>query len=99
MKATVTTRYPDASVARSIGAALKADNRAAPKPLRITSQVKGKQVVSVISHAQDIESLLATIDDLLLSLIAVDGLAMTAKRRKQRASRKRPSNCYEAPKV
>jgi hypothetical protein len=89
VKATVTTRYPDASIARSIGAALKADNRVAPKPLRITSQVKGKQVVSTISGAQDIESLLATIDDLLLCLIAVDRLASTAKRRKHRVRRKR----------
>jgi hypothetical protein len=68
---------------------LKADNRVAPKPLRITSQVKGKQVISTISGAQDVESLLATIDDLLLSLIAVDGLASTAKPRRQRPHRKR----------
>ena len=89
MKATVTTRYPDASVARSIGAALKADNRVAPKPLRIRSQVKGERVVSTISGAQDIASLLATVDDLLVCLIAVDGLASIAKQRKQRARRKR----------
>ena len=89
MKATITTRYPDASVARSIRAALETDNRDAPKPLHITSKVKGKEVVSVISQAQDIESLLATIDDLLLSLIAVDGLMSTAMRRKRRSRGKR----------
>jgi hypothetical protein len=81
VKATVTIRYSNASVARSIAVALKADNRVAPKPLRVTSRVKGKQVISTVSSARDVESLLATIDDLLLCLIAVDRLALTAKRR------------------
>jgi hypothetical protein len=79
VKATVRTHYADASTARSIEAAVEADNRAAPKPLHITSRVKGKRVVSTITGAQDIDSLLATIDDLLLCLIAVDGLASTPK--------------------
>jgi hypothetical protein len=79
VKATVTTHYADASTARSIEAAVEADNRVAPKPLRITSRVKGKRVVSTITGAQDIDSLLATIDDLLLCLIAVDRLASTPK--------------------
>jgi hypothetical protein len=89
VKATITTRYSDASTARSIEAALRVDNRVAPKPLRIRSQAKGEQVVSTVYGAQDVESLLATVDDLLLCLIAVDGLALRAKERKQRARRKR----------
>jgi hypothetical protein len=88
VKATVTTRYVDAWIARSIEAALKADNRAAPRPLHIASRVTGKQVVSTIAGAQDVESLLATIDDVLLCLIAVDGLASTEKCKRPRARRK-----------
>jgi len=88
VKATVTTHCPDAWTARSIVTALEADNQAAPRPLHITSRVTGKQVVSTITGAQDIESLLATIDDLLLCLIAVDGLASIAKCRKPRARKK-----------
>ena len=88
MKATVTTHCADASTARSIEVALKADNRVAPKPLHITSRVKGKQVVSTITGAQDIDSLLGTIDDLLLCLIAVDGLASTPKYGRTRARTK-----------
>jgi hypothetical protein len=88
VKATVTTHYADASTARSIEAAVDADNRVAPKPLRITSRVKGKRVVSTITGAQDIDSLLATIDDLLLCLIAVDGLASTPKYGRTRARTK-----------
>jgi hypothetical protein len=84
VKATVTTRYADAWIARSIGAALKPDNRAAPRPLHVTSHVTGKHVVSTIAGAQDVESLLATIDDLLLCLITVDGLASTSKCKKPR---------------
>ena len=89
MKATVTTHYADASTARSIEASLKADNRVAPKPLHVRSRVKGKQVVSTITGAQDIDSLLGTIDDLLLCLIAVDGLASTPKYGRTRARTKR----------
>ena len=79
MKATVSMRYPDLSTARSIEAALKADNRAAPKPLCVRSRVSGRRVISAITGAQDIESLLTTIDDLLLCLIAVDGLTSSPK--------------------
>ncbi|MGA2239019.1 MAG: KEOPS complex subunit Pcc1 [Candidatus Bathyarchaeia archaeon] len=89
MKATVTIHYADASTARSIKAAVEADNRVAPKPLHITSRVKGKQVVSTITGAQDIDSLLATIDDLLLCLMAVDGLASTPKYGRPTARTKR----------
>ena len=88
MKATVTTRYADARVARSIEAALRADNRAAPRPLHISSRATGKQVISTIAGAQDVESLLATIDDLLLCLGAVDGLTSTSKLEKPAARRK-----------
>jgi len=89
MKATVTTRYPDALTTKSIEAALKADNRGAPKPLRIKSEAKGKELISTISGAPDTESLLATIDDILLCLIAVDRCASTARPRERRSHGKR----------
>ncbi len=85
MKATVSMRYPDLSTARSIDAALKADNRAAPKPLYVRSRVSGRRVISAITGAQDIESLLTTIDDLLLCLIAVDGLISSPKWKRSKA--------------
>ena len=88
MKATVTTHYADASTARSIAAAVDPDNRVAPKPLHIMSRAKGRRVVSTITGAQDIDSLLGTIDDMLLCLIAVDGLASTPKYGRTRARTK-----------
>jgi hypothetical protein len=89
VKATVSMRYPDLSIARSIEAALKADNRAAPKPLYVRSRVSGRRVISSITGAQDIESLLTTIDDLLLCLIAVDGFIMSPKRKRTKARARR----------
>jgi len=80
--------YPDASTARSIEIALKADNRAAPKPLYVRSRVAGRRVISTITGAQDIESLLTTIDDLLLCLIAVDGLTSSLKWKRSKARAK-----------
>ncbi len=79
MKAIVTTRYSDASTARCIETALKADNRSAPKPLHVRSRAAGRHVISTIKGAQDVESLLTTVDDLLLCLIAVDGLISITK--------------------
>jgi hypothetical protein len=89
MKATVTTRYPDALITKSIEVALNADNGVAPKPLRIKSEAKGKELISTISGAPDTESLLATIDDILLCLIAVERLASAAEPRERRSHRRR----------
>ena len=89
MKGTITTYHADASVARSIEEALRADNRAAPEPLHIRSRARGRRVVSTIAGAQDIESLLATIDDLLLCLIAVDRLGSATRWKGPKTHRKR----------
>lgn len=88
MKATVTTYHANSSTARSIELALKPDNEAAPSPLRVRSRARGKWVVSTISGAQDIESLLATVDDVLLSLIAVDRLLSMTKWNRSKTSRR-----------
>jgi len=68
---------------------MNADNRAAPKPLHIRSRAAGRQVISAITGAQDIESLLTTIDDLLLCLIAVDRLVSTTKWKRFKTRTKR----------
>jgi hypothetical protein len=46
-------------------------------------------VISAITGAQDIESLLTTIDDLLLCLIAVDRVISTTKWKESKARMKR----------
>lgn len=90
MRAAIVTYHVDATTARSIETSLAADNRDAPKPLLIRSRASGTKIVSTISGAQDIESLLTTIDDLLLCLIAADKVMSTVKwkglRRRDRSS-------------
>lgn len=76
MKATIVTRHASPSVARSIEAALRVDNETAPAPLCIKSRTNGRQVTSTIAGAQDVESLLTTIDDLLLCLVAADNVLL-----------------------
>lgn len=90
MRARIVTHHAEASAARSIATSLMADNKAAPAPLTIESRAIGKRVTSTITGAQDIESLLRTIDDLLLCLIAADRAISTVKwkpfRRRARSS-------------
>ena len=82
MRARITTYHADPSVARSIESSLKADNKAAPAPLRISSRVNGARLISTITGAEDIGSLLTTIDDLLLCLIAADSALSAVKRKR-----------------
>jgi hypothetical protein len=85
LRATIITHHAGVSAARSIEASLKADNKAAPAPLRISSRVIGTCLTSTITGAQDIESLLTTIDDLLLCLIAADTVLSTVERKRSKA--------------
>lgn len=74
MKATILTYHPSRSSAKAIDRSLKADNKDAPKPLRVISKASGTRLKTTISGAEDIESLLTTINDLLLCLVAADKL-------------------------
>jgi len=84
LKATIVTHHPSALAARSIARSLKADNEAAPRPLQVRSRVKGRQVTSIIAGAEDIESLLTTMDDLMLCLIVADRVLSTIKQKRAR---------------
>lgn len=99
MRATIVTRHADASVARSIEASLKADNKTAPAPLRISSRVKGTRLISTITGAEDVESLLTTIDDLLLCLIAADSLLSAVKWKRFKRGMTRRLADHDVPKV
>ena len=82
MRAKIVTHHADSSSARSIERSLRADNEAAPKPLRVRSHANGSRVTSVITGAEDIESLLTTLDDMLLCMIAADKVLSTVKTKK-----------------
>ncbi|GEM_PF-2999623 len=99
MKAIVTTRHVSALAAKSIETALRVDSRTAPNPLHITSRLNGRQVTSTITGAQDVESLLTTIDDLLLCLVTADKVLPTIEAMAvERRVRRRPADSG-APKV
>jgi len=99
MKAILVTRHLSASVAKSLARALQSDNEAAPKPLHIRSRVRGRQLISVVTGAPDIQSLLTTMDDLILCMIVGDRLLSKIEAR--RVSRRTIFRIYQqnAPKV
>ena len=70
--AKLTTWHKNALVARAMEISLRADNEDAPHPLRIRSRVRGRQLTSEIRGAEDVESLLLTLDDLLLCMVAAE---------------------------
>jgi hypothetical protein len=97
--AEVVTFHENASVARAIERSLTADNEDAPKPLKIHSKAIGRRLISTFNCAQDVESLLTTIDDLLLCIIAVERTLSSVKLKgTERRRRPRPSSSG-APKV
>ena len=88
MKATLVTRHLSAPIARSVAKSLESDNEAAPKPLHVRSRARGRQVTSIVTRAEDIQSLLTTMDDLMLCVIVADRLlcAIERKRATRRAT-------------
>ena len=65
MRAEVVCEYEDESVSKSVAAALQPDNLQAPDGVRVSTEQRGKQVVTKIEVDGRVETLLATIDDLL----------------------------------
>ena len=65
MRTEVTCYYTEASVARAVAAALRPNNLRAPKGIAISTKAKGERVVTKVELEGRIETLLATLDDLL----------------------------------
>jgi len=65
MRARVICAYEDGDISKAIADALHPDNLRAPKDIRIETKARGKFVVSVVEIEGKIETLLATLDDLL----------------------------------
>jgi len=65
MRAMVTCVYGDGSTARAVAAALSPDNFQAPKGIRVLTKRRGKRVITDVEMDGRIETLLATLDDLL----------------------------------
>jgi len=65
MRASVTCCYAEASSARAVAAALRPDNLRAPKGIVISTKARGVCVFTEVKLDGRIETLLATLDDLL----------------------------------
>ena len=65
MRAKIVCAYGSDPISRSIAAALHPDNLQVPKGVQVTTVARGKQVITKIEVDGRIETLLATLEDLL----------------------------------
>jgi hypothetical protein len=65
MRARVICTYDNSSVSKAIAAALGPDNLQAPKSVKINTAARARQVITTIGVEGRIETLLATLEDLL----------------------------------
>jgi hypothetical protein len=65
MNAKVVCEYESAPIAEAIAKALQPDNLQAPRGIEITTVARGRQVITSVKIDGKIETLLATLDDLL----------------------------------
>lgn len=66
--------YGDERTPKAVVAALGPDNLQVPKGLRISTEAKGKRVVSTVELEGRIETLLATLDDLLACTLTAESV-------------------------
>lgn len=65
MRAKVICEYENNSISRAIAEALKPDNILAPQGIKTATAARGRRVVTTVEMDGKIETLLATLDDLL----------------------------------
>lgn len=65
MRAKTSCVYEDKSTSRAVASALRPDNLQAPEGVEVKTSRKGKRVVTEVKVDGRIETLLATLDDLL----------------------------------
>ena len=74
MQAKVACTYGSEDVSKAIAAALRPDSLQAPKGIRVVTKARGAQVVSTIELDGRMETLLATLDDLLACTSIAEGV-------------------------
>lgn len=65
MKAKVSCSYEDEDISRAVSSSIQPDNLDSPEGVEVKTWKKGKNVESEIEVEGEIETLLATLDDLL----------------------------------
>ncbi len=84
MKATLTLDYNDAEVARAVAAAVSPDNLKTPPKMTVATILYGNAVKTEIDFDGKINTFIATIDDLLFSILVAEHSLETIKRGKGR---------------
>jgi len=74
MRAKVSCTYGSESISKAIAVALMPDSHQAPKGIRVKTEARGTRVVSTIELDGKIETLLATLDDLLACTSTAEGV-------------------------
>lgn len=74
MRATVKCPYKNRRFARAIAKALQPDNLRVPEDIKLTTRARGKEVRTVIEIEGRIETLIATLDDLLACAVAAESV-------------------------
>ena len=72
MRADVVLTYGDERLSKAVARALGPDNLKLPEGLSVSTRAEGKKVVSEIELEGRIETLLATLDDLLACTLAAE---------------------------
>ncbi|HDI13056.1 MAG TPA: hypothetical protein ENF64_02955 [Hadesarchaea archaeon] len=74
MHAKITCTYADEQVCKAVVAALVPDNLRVPRGLRVSTIRDGKRAVTEVQLDGRVETLLATIDDVLACTLAAESM-------------------------
>lgn len=74
MQAKVVSKYKNNKVAKAVAKALAPDNLVLPRGLRVTTVTRGNKVISLIDLEGRLETLLATLDDLLACTLTAESV-------------------------
>ncbi|MFH1821422.1 MAG: KEOPS complex subunit Pcc1 [Methanobacteriota archaeon] len=74
MKAEVVCRYESLRVSKTVAKALEPDNLKLPEGLVVSTRAKGKRVASTVELDGRMETILATLDDLLACTLTAETL-------------------------
>ncbi|MGC8817556.1 MAG: KEOPS complex subunit Pcc1 [Candidatus Hadarchaeum sp.] len=74
MEAKVICEYKNGKMARAVAMALAPDNLRLPEGLRVSTVARGSKVVSSVELDGKLETLLATLDDLLACTLTAESV-------------------------
>ena len=74
MRARVVCAYESEDISKAIADALRPDSLRTPRGIKVITRARGERVVSIVELEGKIETLLATLDDLLACTSTAEGV-------------------------